>query len=280
MRRILQLAVVLGLAAQTAVAGIFYRAVNQTDGNQASAATNWQVVGWVDGDNARIELQSSGSPLMPEGSYLLTQDGGRNVYLVDEAQGTYSRWDLEAILGAAGSVLGSMGSVLSVELANLSVEKLGEESAGAVLGLPSVRYKYRTTYDMKLKVLGMKRENRVEIAQEVLATDAISDSGFGVWLRKEPPSLGNASFDELVRAEMSKIVGFPLKMVTVTTTTAAKGKATTQTSTMEVMELREEAIGPETFILDPSLVEQPMPIMGTAGEEQGGLRGLLGSDGN
>jgi hypothetical protein len=284
-RGISLIALGLVLAAHAASAGVFYAATNRTTGDQAASAADWQVTAWVDGDNAKIEFQSSDNAMLPAGSYLLTNDGGQTVLLVNEAEGTYSRWDLEAMMGMVGGILGAEGGMLSIELSNLSVDKLSEESAGSLLGYSAKRYEYRTSYDMQLKVLGMKRSNQVEINQEIWSTRAIDDAAaLGFWLRKEPPSLGNEGFDELLRAEMSKVDGFPLKTVTATTTTAAKGKSTTQTAIMEVTELRRESIDPATFALDPSLVEQPMPMMdmGEEEEEEGGLRGLLrrGRDGN
>lgn len=280
MRKAVQIVLVLALVAPAAFAGMYYKAFSRSIGDGASSTADWEVEGWVEGDKTRVEFTASGSPLLPEGSYLLTQDGGRTVFLVNEAEGTYSRWDLEAMLGMLGNVLGSEGGLLSMEFDNLSVEKLGEEPAGSTLGLPSTRYRYRTSYDLTMKVLGMKRANSVVVEQDIVATDAIDHRAFGIWLRKEPPSLGNDSFDAYVRAEMEKIEGFPLKSVTTTVTAGGKkGKTTTQTVTVEVTELREESVAESRFVLDPDLVETPMPLAGVGEgseeEERGGLRGLF-----
>lgn len=77
---------------------------------------------------------------------------------------------------------------------------------------------------------------------------------------------------------MEKVKGFPLKMVTESVTAGKKGRETKTRALLEVTELREESIAAKAFVLDPDLVETPMPVFGVQGEsdeQEGGLRGLL-----
>ena len=268
----------LALWAQSGQAGIFYRANNRSEGGPGSAA-DWQVAAWVDGDNARVEFTESGNPLLPGGSYLLTTDGGQTVVLVNTEQGTYSRWDIEAMLRSVHQIMESTGGMLSMTIRDSQVELLLEEAGGELLGHATTHYSYRTAYEMQLKVLGMKRRQMIVTDQEIWSTDDFGDPGMGMWLRQTPANTGDGGFDALIEVELDKMKGFPLKTVTTTTTTGKKGRATTTKNWMEVTELREESVAAETFVLDPDLVEQPMPLFGAPadGEENegGGLRGLL-----
>ena len=123
--------------------------------------------------------------------------------------------------------------------------------------MPTRRYRWHTTYDMQMKIIGIKRQYHVDALQEFWSTDRLDAAGFKVWLRPDRTKTGSKEFDELLAAEMAKVEGFPLKSVTRTTMTTGKGKTQISISTTTVDELREEAIAPETFELPPDYVERP-----------------------
>jgi hypothetical protein len=227
---------ILVLTALPAFAGIHYKAVTTTEGAQNEAG-NMQVEGWVSGDKARVEFKESGNPMAKQGAYLITKDGGKTIYLVDPEEKTYAEWDLQAMLGMVGNVMQGMGPLLKIEFSDPKVEKLLDEDGGTVAGLPTRHTRHRTSYTMKVKVLGMGNEASVVTEQDIWATDRLQDIALGVWLRSDPPRTGNAQFDKLVAAEADKAKGFPLKTVTVSTTTQKKGRTTTTRSTMQVTEL-------------------------------------------
>ena len=277
MKRLI-LFLVLTLTSLPASAGIHYKAVTRTD--DAKNPANIVVEGWVSGDQARVEFKESANPVAKSGAYLVTKDGGKTIYLVDPEEKTYAEWDLQAMLGLVGSVMQGMGPLLKMEFSEPKVEKLLDEDGGTVAGLPTRHTRYRTSYDMKIKVLGMGNEAHVVTEQDIWATDRLQDVALGVWLRSDPPRTGNEQFDKLIAAEVDKARGFPLKTVTVSTTTQKKGKATTTRSTMEVTELDTSAdVAAASFEIPAGYEEtQLLPASGQAGgseEEQGGLGGLL-----
>ena len=188
-----------------------------------------RVEGWVAGERAKIEFVASDNAAMPPGTYLVTQDGGKTLYFVNPEQKTYAEWNLDQMLQTLGSVMQAMGPLLKFEISDVHVEKLGDEPGPELLGLPTRHYRYRTTYDMKIKVMGMGRSSAVDRMQDLWTTQALGDPGLGVWLRKEPPTTGDPDLDKLIATEMAKIQGFPLKTVEVSTTTDAKKGSKSET---------------------------------------------------
>jgi hypothetical protein len=278
---------ILSLMSLPALAGIHYKAVTKTD--DPKNPTNIQVEGWVSGDQAKVEFEESANPIAKSGAYLITKDGGKTVYLVDPEEKTYAQWDLQAMLGMVGSVMQGMGPLLKMEFSEPKVEKLLDEDGGTVAGLPTRHTRYRTSYTMKIKVLGMGNEANVVTEQDIWATDKLQDIALGVWLRSDPPRTGNDQFDKLIAAEVDKAKGFPLKTVTVSTTTQKKGNPTTTRSTMEVTELNTNAnVAAASFEIPAGYQETQLLPTGEGEEEQGGLGGLLrgrkkksdGDDGN
>lgn len=231
-----------GFASQ-ASAGFHYKATTRTEASAGRGMGDIVVEGWVEGDKAKVEFRQSGNPMFPKGTYLLTRDGAQTLYLVDPGEKTYSRFDVRAMVGAAGGLMEGMGPLLKFDVSNPKVENLGEEDGGSLLGYPTRHYRYRTSYSMTVKVLGMGRAQSIVSEDDIWISDKLSDKAFGVWLRAEPLRTGNAQLDKLVEAEASKAQGFALKRVSVQTATDKSGKSTRTTTTMTV-DLLEQASPP------------------------------------
>lgn len=262
--RIIALAVLSILAAAPGFADIHYKSVTKTQPEQGKGQ-DIHVEGWVSGDSSRVDIRDSANPVLKPGAYLITKDGGRTVFLVDPEEKTYAEWDLQAMLGGVGSILTGMGPVLKIEFSDPKVEKLLEEEGPALHGMPTRHYRYRTSYTMKMKVLGMGNESSVVSEEDIWATDKLADAALSVWLRSDPPSTGNEQLDKLIASGRGKITGFPLKTVVVSTTTNKKNKQTTTRTTMEVTEIDTGADAPASAFEIPAgyeKTEMMMPVMG------------------
>jgi hypothetical protein len=285
------LTLILALVALPAFAGIHYKSVTKTEDAQTKGGSI-EVEGWVSGEKARVEFKESGNPAAKQGSWLLTKDGGKTIFLVDPEEKTYAEWNLQAMLGLVGSVMEGMGPLLKIEFSDPKVEKLLDEDGGTLAGLPTRHYRYRTSYLMKMRVLGMANDANVVTEQDIWATDRLQDVALGIWLRSDPPRTGNEQFDKLIAAEAGKTRGFPLKTVTVSTTTQKKNnKQTVTRSTMEVTQLDTSAnVSGSSFEIPAGYKEtQLVPTAEEGGGEEGGIGGLLrgrnkkksdGGDGN
>jgi len=239
-------------------AGIHYKSVTKTEAASAQGSGEIQAEGWVSGNNAKVTfVASSGNPVLKEGTYLITKDGGKTLYLVNPTEKTYAEWSLEGMLGTVGAVMNSLGPLLKIQFSEPKVEKVLEEDGGTVAGLPTRHYKLHTSYTMSVKVLGMGNTTDVVSDQDIWTTARLQDVGLGVWLRAEPPRTGNAEFDKLLAANAVKFQGFPLKMVTVNTSTSKRGNRTNTTrSTMEVTQLDASASVPVSTFEIPAGYEK------------------------
>lgn len=266
----------LALSALPAFAGVHYKSVTKTEDAQ-SKNNSIVVEGWVSSDKARVEFKESANPMAKQGAWLLTKDGGKTLYLVDPEEKTYAEWNLQAMMGVLGSVMQGMGPLLKIEFSDPKVEKLLEEDGGTVAGLSTRHYRFRTSYNMKIRVLGMGNESNVVTEQDIWSTDRLQDIALGVWLRSDPPRTGNEQFDKLIAAEAGKTQGFPLKMVTVSTTTQKKGNKQTVTRTsMEVTQLDTNASVPGSSFEIPAGYRETQ-LVPEAEEGEGGEEGGLGA---
>jgi hypothetical protein len=270
-------AAVLALLAGPALGAVHYQATTTTDGPQGESV-KMVVEGWIDGEKARIEFRESGHPLAASGSYLVTLDGGRNVFLVNPEERTFTRWDVEAMLKLAGSVLQGMGSLVKIEFGEPQVERLLDEDGGQVAGLATRHLRFRTAYSTQVKVLGMKQASQTESTQDLWVTGELTDLGLGVWLRAEPPRTGNENLDRLIASGLGTIQGFPLKAVTVSKSTGGrKGQRETVVRSETVvteLDIRAPAVDPARYQIPQGYTEvQMLPEgQGPDGGPFGGLR--------
>jgi hypothetical protein len=247
------------LAPRPAAGGTYYKATTATEPATGKPGPAMIVEGWVDQEKARVVFRQSTNPLTPAGSYLLTTDGGRVVFLVDPQKQTYAEWDVAAMLRSIGSILETTGGMVKLEVEAPQVSALEEQDGGLILGLPTRHYRVRTSYTMKLKILGIGRAMDIEASQDIWATADLEDAALGLWLRNDQLTTGNDDLDRLLRAETAAMVGFPLKVETVTTQSSGKkGKSSITRTVTTVDELRQERIDPSYFVLDPSFKRQEM----------------------
>lgn len=263
-------ALLFTLAAAPGFAGIHYKSVTKTQGAEGKSPADIQVEGWVSGDQAKVEIQESGNPMLKEGAYLITKNGAKTIFLVDPKEKTYAEWDPAAMLGAAGAVLNGVGPLVKFEFSDPKVEKISEEAGPVIAGQPTRHHKYRTSYSMKIKVFGMGNESAIVNEEDIWVTDQLKDAALSVWLRADALKTGNQQLDKVIAAGREKVAGFPLKTVVVSTSTNKKNnKATTTRTTMEVTQLDTKATVPASAFEIPAGYEQTemmMPMQ--AGREQ------------
>lgn len=69
-----------------------------------------QAEGWVTCEKAEVAfVESNRNPVAQQGTYILTQDGEKTLYLVNPQDKTYAQWDLQKMLGVVGAVMNGMG---------------------------------------------------------------------------------------------------------------------------------------------------------------------------
>lgn len=237
--------------------GFYYESTTTDRLENGKERSRNMVRGWIDGAKAKIEFAEQKGTMFKPGSYLLTSDAGRTLYLIDPKEKAYSRWDVEAMLASTFALVEGMGPLLNIDFANASSKKLSEEDGGTVLGYPTRHYQWQSAYDMKMTVIGMKRNYHIESVQDFWSTTALDAQGFKVWLRPDRTRTGDPELDSMLTGEISKVQGFPLKSVIHSTLTTGKGKEQKSVMTMEVTTLREESVPASMFEMPQGYEERP-----------------------
>ena len=251
--RVAALSVTLGLTAG-AQAAFYYEARTTTDAGSAGT-----VLGWVDGERARIEFRDGDpSGMFPAGSYMLSQGGGV-IYVVNPAERTISEVDFAQIFQFVGAIVDATGGLVRMEFDDFTSERVFERPGEQILGYATTHMQYRSGYTMRMSVLGMRQESRTDVEQEIWCTDAIDAAGFNVWLRPDRFRTGNADIDRLIEQQYADVDCLPLRNRMVTTTTSGgRGRSSTVTSLTEVTALREDTPDAGTFDLPAGYETVPL----------------------
>jgi hypothetical protein len=257
-------ALALTLSAGATHAGLVFTQEIKGEG-EAAQFQNMTMHTSIDTGGAKMEIVSSGSPLLAAGSYLLVQPDDDAMLLVNPKEKTYASFDIGAMLGAAGQMMGGMGAEggIKMSFSDPIVEKLLEEDGGTLLGRATKHYRWRTRYTMTMAMpMGMSMAMATDQTQDVWVADiaidpkilrSFSNMGAGASLP--------ADFQKIVETAKAQQKGFPLKMVTTSSTKStgtgamaammarASDGEKPQTSTMIVTELKEESVPASVFAI-------------------------------
>ena len=242
-------------AAWAAEAGIAYTMQVSSDGGgqQGGGPGKMTLKGMIQDDNARIEFQGQPGHGMPAGGYMLIKEGGAKTYMVDTENKMYFSMNTKDAADMAGAMMG-------MKVSDVSVEKTLDEDGGKILGYHVRHVKIRTSYTMEMNVMGNQMKSSVAQEDEMWVADGIKLPNADEWMKPLKGALGG-EFKKIADAQKEHMKGFPLKMVSLHTSTNPMGQTQTTKSTMEVTELAEKDIPAGMFAIPADYREQAMPQM-------------------
>lgn len=212
---------------------------------------------WVDGQRTRIEFLAGSKKDLPEGSFVVTKDGGDTVFFVNPKKQAYARWELDDAVKDLADRLKKEGGLVRLAISDVSDEKLVEEPSEPILGFPATHRKWRSGYTLKYAILGIDQERREDTVQEIWFSDRIAGSGYDAILQPSRLKTGHEGLDKVVAGRLGEPHGFTLRSEVVSKV-RQKGKEQTQRSRTDVTLLREEASNPSRFEVPSGYQERPL----------------------
>ncbi len=209
----------------------------------------------VDGDNGRYEFVSSeGNDMFAEGAYMLTNDGGNTLYLVNPQDMTYMILDLSAMMGFAGSMMEAMGGAIDMSFDNFSSELLARESGEDILGYSTTRYAFRISYDMNMSVFGMNRSSSTESSTEIWCTEELGSGIFNPFQQAGSMRTGIEGLDELIEQQVQFAENCAvLRSINTATVQGQRGETVSETRVTSISEVA--GFDPEVFRVPEGFTE-------------------------
>jgi hypothetical protein len=247
--------VVAQLLAMPALAeSYYYEATTLEQDDAKDGQETVRMRGWVDGTSMKIEFVD-GKKDLPDGSYLLTTDGGETIHFVNPQKRGYALWDLDEVIERVAGLLDGKGMV-KLELSDVVDEELLEEPGEEMLGFPTTHRRRKSGYTAKYAVLGIGKTQRKETVRDVWVYDEIAQSGIDALLKPSRIDTGYPELDRALTAELGRAKGFPLKSVVVTTLGDGKGKDSVRRATTEVTSFERREIGGAVFEIPEGFEEK------------------------
>ncbi|OGV69138.1 MAG: hypothetical protein A2283_13205 [Lentisphaerae bacterium RIFOXYA12_FULL_48_11] len=273
MRKFFATVAMLACLAVTQVhAGIIYTSVTKNEGpvNPQAPNMNMTMKGSVEGDMMKMEFSESSNPIMKAGSYMLTKNAGKLMYMVIPTEKSYMEWDLERLMSG-------MKSMMNMKFSSPKIDKSIDEAGPTMFGYPTRHYKFITVYTMEMNMMGMKMNTNIKKEEEIWATEKLNHAGFKAWAKAANMKTGDEELDKLIESTKSKIQGFPLKTININTTTDHTGNTHTSKTITEVTEIKESQIPASTFEIPAGYVAKAMPVLqlGGSGNSKGNDAGAL-----
>lgn len=237
-----------------AFAGLHFKMKTISENPQGGSSQSIEE-GWAAGSKFKVVFIEAANQMSKKGGYLLSNDGGTTLYMVDPEEKSYFKFDLDQMAGFAGA----MGQMMNAKVTDAKIEKLLEEPGGMICGVPTTHYRYRTSYKQSIDMMGFKMSSSVVKEEDIWLAPKFAEAVVGIWMKRSAPKTGNKEFDDLVKLEMSKAQGVSMKRITVQSNTDGKGNTTTTKSTMEMTEVNVGPVPDSTFVIPPTYKEvQPM----------------------
>jgi len=256
MKHVLSL-LLLALVANSAHAGMVYDFKSLTEGKGGNELSGRAA---IEGQNVRLEIDKGDGLVFKNDSVVLSSDGGGSFRILDPAQKTYYPFSVDELLGGLGNVVKSLGGMFQMDIENQKVNLTDAGTGPKIEGYPTRKYVMTSTYDMHMKIMGMKSSTKVKSRTEAWTTDQIGPE-FMTFVQKKNLATGIEDLDKLLKAQATGIKGFPLKQVTRMTNTAPNGKATTNVTTMTITGVRKESVPAARFAIPAGYQEVEAPTL-------------------
>lgn len=257
MRNVVRMFLVAAAAASQAWAGVVFTQVTKVEGGRGAEAANAVVKTSVDGGRARVEWEDSNNPMIPKGAYMLINEKGE-MLLVNPDKRTYSKFDLAAMSEGASQAMSAVANMgFSMEITDPKVEKTAEESGGEMLGFPTTHYRWHTSYTTVMHMPKPLKDRVMpsESMEDVWTTTAVEMPAVAV--KALSGISGGPAMKELSKVaelEKSKMTGFALKRVIVSSGSGRGGSQKTTITTV-VQDLKKASIPASTFVIPADYTE-------------------------
>lgn len=255
MKRFLSMFSLLLLCTGALFAGVQYDFNSVTSGRGGATMSG---TASVDGPRMRLDLAKGDGILFKDRSVVLSRDGGKTLVVLDPKEKTFYELELEQVFSAMGSVMKSMGGMFQMSVDNQKVDVQEAGDGGKLEGYPTRKYVINASYDLNMKIMGMKSSSRIESTTESWATDELS-TDLVTFVQMKNLRTGIEGLDDLLAAQTAAVKGFPLKQVTTTKTTQGR-KSDTQTTTVTIANVREASVPAAQFEVPGGYTEGESPL--------------------
>lgn len=251
--------------AAPASAGLVFTQETRAEG-EAAKFQNMTMRTSIDTGGAKMEILTSGNPIMAAGNYILVQPDADAMILVNPKEKTYASLDFSKMMGSMSQMMGedpnAEKEAEAKKLPDPVVEKLLEEDGGMMLGRPTRHFRWRTQYTIAMNLpMGMSMDIATDQTEDVWVADIQIDPK----IMRSFEHMGGgaalpASMQKVVEAAKQRQKGFPLKRILVSTSKSTSTGSGMMAKMMAKQSAKQNGDKPTTMVFEVTdLTETKVP---------------------
>jgi Domain of unknown function (DUF4412) len=203
------LAVMFAVVAQSAFAGLAYKVESVSSGIRESTMNG---TAEVEGKNFRFNIGQSDDAVIPASGFIISENGGRTLAVVDPATKSYYELSLDQIGGGFGAILQQFGGMVKFTVANPKVNVRDLGAGEKIEGYATQHKTFDMSYDMNMDVMGQKTTMSFATTAEMWVTDQIPTESAS-FLQSGELHTGIDDIDKLIAMHVKSLSGFPLRHI-------------------------------------------------------------------
>ena len=199
--------------------------------------------------NSRYTLSDPDDSKKGAGVYLLSDDGGKTAYFIDTNANSCHRWSNEEFTETLSRFLLQSKDRFNVKASDLEIEKLLEEPAEKIHGLPTTHIRYAMSLNASYKYTLLKGQYALQRkADSWSATNSEIISSIVPLFQDIWRYTGSDELDQKISAVIGAETGFLMRNEIEQTRTNSKGETTTTEIVQYINTIQEVSDPPaETF---------------------------------
>jgi hypothetical protein len=197
------------VVAQSAFAGLTYKVQSVSTG---ISATSMSGTAEVEGKNFRFNVAQGDGAIIPDSAFIISENGGKTLAVVDTATKSYYELSLDQIGGGFGAILQQFGGMVKFSVVNPKVNVRDLGAGEKIEGYATQHRTFEMSYDMNMEVMGQKTTMSFSTTAEMWVTDQIPTE-FASFLQSGELHTGIDDIDKLIAAHAKSLTGFPLRHI-------------------------------------------------------------------
>ncbi|HYA95213.1 MAG TPA: hypothetical protein VEC95_02970 [Terriglobales bacterium] len=165
------------------------------------------VVVWVDGERARMEIQTSNEPSLAAGTVLLTSDSGENLIVLDPAKQEF----FSLPHGLITRFKQREADRLRITYGPISSEKMAEDPGPVLAGYPTRHLRFHIRLATHQTASAGESTTQIEVYEHFWVNDEIRQRNTDLAMLADSSGIGFPALDEFLRNQAGDLPGFILK---------------------------------------------------------------------
>jgi uncharacterized protein DUF4412 len=219
-------------------------------GDMSQPRTMMSGHGQFSGGNSRMDMEQSMMPggaggVGGAGSYVIVKSGSRTEWIVDPSKRQYMEINIDSMAKFAADAQKALGGIAKISTTDVTADVQPLGPGETIQGYATMKYRLTSGSTSTVSMLGRTKSTTSRSTTDMWVAPQLAGL-YNPAAGSASQSGGDSEYTQKIAAAYAKIgKGVPIKSVTQTQTTG--DRASTMTSTMELLNIKRGRVDPSVF---------------------------------